>query len=157
MIIIIMPLCSLVLRLARVLHRLRLSLDRSSKEHLCPLIIMNYSRADLCSWHYLSLVRYRWAEYGVVTTDSNAVNHPNHTVYFQSHCLWDEQNSFIYCLCSFWRIGCSEAHTYTQNEGLSHSHWDHEGTPGRRVWHHRGLWGNTEHFQSTKTCTVHAR
>lgn len=60
-------------------------------------------------------------------------------------------------LCRFYRTGCSEAHTYTQNEGVSHSHRDHEGPPGCCVWHHRGLRRDAGCLWSEKTCTINAR
>lgn len=65
--------------------------------------------------------------------------------------------NLLLLLCSFCRTCCSEAHAYTQNEGLSHSHRHHEGPPWRCVWHHCGLRGNTEHLRSKKTCTIDAR
>lgn len=62
--------------------------------------------------------------------------------------------SLLFAVC---RTGCSESHTYTQDEGHSHSYWVHEGSPWRCVRHHRGLWGNSGCFWSKEIRTIHAR
>lgn len=55
------------------------------------------------------------------------------------------------------RTGYSEAHSHTQNEGVSHSHRDHEGPPGRRVRRHSGLRGNPGRLRSETTRAIDAR